>query len=158
MNKEFGAMVVWDAQKCTRCHGCELACFAAHGRLGKTVGTVISPVQPRLFVEAEGAVVTCRHCENAPCMAACPRGAIARENGQVVLHGEKCAGCTAMDCMAACPFGCIRALPGPKKCDLCGGEPACVRACPNGALRLAELTEERETKNANALRWLSCFF
>lgn len=153
MNKEFGAMVVWDAQKCTRCHGCELACFAAHGRVGKTVGTVAVPVQPRLFVGDDKAIL-CRHCEDAPCMAACRSGAIARENGQVVLHGEKCAGCTAMDCLAACPFGCIRAMPGPEKCDLCGGDPACVAACPQGALRLVDASRERDARSRRAAELL----
>lgn len=149
MNKEFGAMVVCDGAKCTGCRACELACFASHGTHAHTVGMVVTPVQPRLFVEA-GRAVICRHCEAAPCMAACRKGAIAREGGQVVLHSEKCADCSAQACASACPFGCIRALPGPEKCDLCGGSPACVAACPNGALRLVDPEQERDARSHHA--------
>lgn len=157
MNEKIGSMVVCQRDRCTGCRACELACFAAHGASGQTVGTVETPVQPRLFAES-GGTVTCRHCENAPCLAACHRHAITREAGRVVLSGEICAGCRSRDCVAACPFGCIRPLPRPEKCDLCAGVeggPACVRACPNQALRLVEPEEIRAENNLWAARWLA---
>ena len=160
MNKEFGAFVTQDAAKCTGCHACELACFAAHRmEPGKTVGTVSVPVVPKLFVtenDSGCAPVQCRHCEDAPCLNACTRGAILRIDHQVIINTQKCERCSVPVCASACPFGAIRLMPLPAKCDLCIGEehPACVQACPNGALRLVALESEREAKNANAVRWL----
>ena len=40
--------------------------------------------------------------------------------------------------MAGCPFGAILYDPDNRrviKCDLCGGDPQCVRFCPTGALQ-----------------------
>ena len=48
-------------------------------------------------------------------------------------------GCRA--CVAACPFGAIRYWPEDNKilkCDLCGGDPACVRYCATKILSLEE--------------------
>ncbi|MCS7131978.1 MAG: hypothetical protein NZ934_04555, partial [Hadesarchaea archaeon] len=41
----------------------------------------------------------------------------------------------------ACPFGAIALHPSKGvaiKCDLCGGDPACVKQCMPGALKLIE--------------------
>ena len=158
MNKEFGSFVTQDRSKCTSCRACELACFAAHKLSGgKTVGTVDTPVTPKLFVDEGSAPVQCRHCEDAPCLNACKRDAILRIDGQLLINTQKCERCGSPVCAAACPFGAIRLMPLPSKCDLCIGEerPACVDACPNHALRLVDVAQERQKKNLNAARWLS---
>lgn len=159
MNKDYGAFVTQDSTKCTGCRACELACFAAHESLpGRTVGGVTTPVVPRLFVTwtPEGcAPVQCRHCEDAPCVAACGRGAILRAGGQVVIDTTLCNDCRDHSCVDSCVFGAIRRLPFAAKCDLCPGrEPACVAACPNGALRFVDAAAEREANAARALQYL----
>lgn len=49
--------------------------------------------------------VTCQHCDNAPCVKACPVSGTYRreEDGTVQLRIERCVGCRY--CMAACPYG-----------------------------------------------------
>ena len=46
--------------------------------------------------------MSCQHCEDAPCLTACPTGAVFREDtdGPVLLRQDKCIGCRA--CEVAC--------------------------------------------------------
>jgi len=74
-------------------------------------------------------------------MEVCPAAAISRseESGAVVIDRDQCAGCKM--CMLACPFGNIHFDAEQqigKKCDLCGGDPACVKFCISGALQFEE--------------------
>ncbi|MDO5564174.1 MAG: 4Fe-4S dicluster domain-containing protein [Eubacteriales bacterium] len=177
----LGKYVVGDTSKCTGCKACEVACFAEHNKktngVGKTVGTVTIPVTPKLYVtKGDGFCVPiqCKHCEDAPCLNACQKDAICRIDHKVIVDVEKCIGCK--DCMMACPFGAISLLPlckngkvvaqvgctdtqlSASKCDLCqgiDGGPACVRVCPNEALRLVEPEKERKEKNIKSAYSLS---
>lgn len=115
---------------CVGCQMCELACSLVHvGRL--------NPYEARIKVtkvEAEGKVfpVICHHCQIAKCEQACPTKALyfdPKLRDVVMLNEGKCVRC--MECVYACPFGAIQVSPagGILKCDLCGGEPACVKVC-----------------------------
>jgi len=79
----------------------------------------------------ESTPVVCRQCEEAPCLEACPVGAIRRnKRGEVLLFGDECTGCQV--CMEACPYDAIffdAERGAALMCDLCGGEPACVLMC-----------------------------
>jgi len=90
-------------------------------------------------IEEEGLdiPVICRHCDKAPCMEACPEGAIIRDSktNAVIILQEKCMGCRA--CISACPFGAILVDPKTgevRKCDLCDGNARCAYVCPEGAI------------------------
>lgn len=90
--------------------------------------------------------VSCNHCEDAPCLKACPTKAIQkREDGIVYINAGKCMGCKY--CQWACPYE------SPQyddkkgimtKCDFCrdyvdeGKDPSCVAACPMRALEFGE--------------------
>ena len=115
------------------CSGCEMCLLACS--LAKT-GTV-NPLLARIRVTHTEAglsnPVMCRHCKNAPCLDACPiPGAMNSEpqTGVILVDEEKCTCC--LDCVDACPFGAIWVTPERDilKCDLCGGDPACVKYCP----------------------------
>ncbi|MCU7930132.1 MAG: 4Fe-4S dicluster domain-containing protein [Candidatus Thiodiazotropha sp. (ex Codakia rugifera)] len=124
-----------DADKCTGCVQCELACsFENEG--------VFNPSKSRIRVftfHHEGRFVpyTCTQCAEAWCMQACPVDAIALDvnSGAKVVHDSVCVGCKV--CTIACPFGTVNYSSDSGKvikCDLCGGDPACAKACPTAAI------------------------
>ena len=143
-----------DVEKCLGCRSCEVQCAVAHSAAKSLVEAVREdPLPlPRVQVEvAEDLVLPlqCRHCEEAPCVAVCPSGALKKLGPEqpVIFDDERCIGC--MTCVLACPFGLIR--PDRKhavvKCDFCierqeqGEEPACVAACPTHAIQVRTLDE-----------------
>ena len=87
--------------------------------------------------------VACRLCEDAPCVAACPRDALeqSEEAGVVLIDEDKCNGCGW--CIEACDFGAVTLHPETRvvmMCDLCAHRsdknPQCVEWCPEEALYL----------------------
>ena len=100
--------------------------------------------QRRLRIRAVAGIPSldvCVHCPDRPCVPVCPHNALVSfPNGRVELVEPRCTGCG--HCIAACTFGAIRratTLDIAVKCDACapvGGVPACVPACPTGALSL----------------------
>lgn len=91
----------------------------------------------------------CKHCSPAPCLEACPTGALFRtEFDTVVVQQDICNGCGA--CVPACPFGVVEvSLDDGKahKCTLCydrlkgGLEPACAKACPTDSIQFGPLED-----------------
>jgi carbon-monoxide dehydrogenase iron sulfur subunit len=120
---------------CTGCRACQVACVARHeGRFGVYTARLRVVKDEPLGLDRPQ---VCRLCGRAPCVAACPSGALTRDKATsaVVLNEELCNSC--FECVKACPFGMICLHPQsnlPLVCDLCGGEPACVQRCPTGAI------------------------
>ncbi|WP_319777131.1 4Fe-4S dicluster domain-containing protein [Maridesulfovibrio sp.] len=153
--------------RCIGCRACEIACVDAHMEfdMGRAMEKG-QPFSPRISVVRESGVtapVQCRQCEDAPCAAACPVGAISFDGQAVVVDAELCFGCKG--CLAACPLGAMQVgiinagheAPVAHKCDLCSGhreQPACVSVCPAGALSvfsteaLHKLSSAKRLKNA----------
>lgn len=134
---------------CMTCRLCEVHCAVEHSRtrnLIKAFKKEPARPQPRCTVEVDGALsfsFMCRHCEEPVCLYACISGAMHREaDGAVRVDENKCIGCWT--CILACPYGAIKREEQGRhfalKCDLCPGRevPACVAACPNGALVVVE--------------------
>nr|MBQ2094626.1 hypothetical protein [Bacillota bacterium] len=131
--------IAFDPLRCSLCGACMAACT-----LSKAGKPDLS--RSRIRIETAGSCVPlraalCRHCEEPACVTACMRGIIDRdpETGLVTRRHEGCFRCAA--CAVNCPVGaCVQdeALNAFTACDLCGGDPLCVRVCLSGALRLEE--------------------
>jgi carbon-monoxide dehydrogenase iron sulfur subunit len=129
---------------CIGCQLCEVYCALEHSRsknIHKFKNEYPLP-KNRVKVEINGKTsfaLSCRHCEDAPCVDACISGAMQKdpETGIVINNHDKCVGCWM--CIMSCPFGAIRKGDDEKvslKCDFCPdlNEPACVANCPQEAL------------------------
>jgi len=132
-----------NTETCAGCRTCEAVCSLSHEG-------VISPSLARTWIidhVLEGRhieSITCKQCKNAPCFYACSVGAfyIDKNSGARIIDEEKCIGCQA--CIKACPqypnspirFDPVRNVA--IKCDLCGGQPLCVKYCPEAALRIVQ--------------------
>ena len=135
---------------CIGCHLCEVYCQLQHAQ-SKDLVKAFKRESPRnlsrLRVEEKGVIsfsVRCQHCDEAPCVYACPTGSITRDGGtgMIKVDEERCVGCWT--CILLCPFGAINRDANQRKtvrCDLCQGEqiPACVANCPNEALVYVEV-------------------
>ena len=130
---------------CIGCRLCEIHCLVQHSkskRIIKAFRSERGTAQPRVQVEQSGCVsfaLQCRHCDEAPCIEACPTGAMHRDpdTAAVLCDQQRCVGCWM--CIMVCPVGAIRRGPDRQvasKCDLCLTEqtPPCVANCPNEAI------------------------
>ncbi len=144
--------VAADPRKCVSCKSCMAACAAKHSVRGDVAVARLRVIQ---IAEAKTAPVLCRHCADAPCVAACPAKALFRDEGnrRVGVEMTRCIGCRS--CVAACPYGAVdvasRGLSAHAaravvvKCDRCVDRPegpACAQACGFGALHVVERDDE----------------
>ena len=124
-----------DVELCTGCHQCEMACSYHHEN-------VFNPSKSRIKIfsfsdTGRNVPYTCTQCSEAWCMQACPVDAISvnTKTGAKEVSDVLCVGCKV--CTIACPFGTINynhTSGKVDKCDLCGGDPDCVKVCPTPAL------------------------
>ena len=128
-----------NVETCAGCRTCEAVCSLSHEG-------VVSPALARTWIVdyiLEGRRIegyTCNQCKGPECWYACPPKALSidKATGARVIDPEKCIGCKL--CMEACPqypntpirYDAEREIC--IKCDLCGGDPLCVKFCPEGSL------------------------
>jgi formate dehydrogenase iron-sulfur subunit len=163
--------VLVDTTKCIGCRSCEFACAAGNGLPEPDANTVPSPDRDTSTTQwtvvkgyqVAGRTITvkrqCMHCLQPACTSGCLTKAMYKTpDGPVAWRGDKCMGCRY--CMVSCPFDVPKfeyhsAVPRIQKCQQCstrvaaGEQPACVAACPAGALtfgRRDNLLEEARTR------------
>lgn len=143
-----------DMKRCVSCGACAVACMDQNDTdVGSGVPfRHVSALEERMGdgVAYTNLSLACMHCENAPCVVGCPTGSIFKdpETGLTLYDTTNCIGCHS--CAMACPFGVPAFSEKGKltKCDGCvervraGLEPACVRVCPFGALKVYATKEE----------------
>lgn len=148
-----------DLDVCTGCKACVTACHNLNGLdEGETWravgvlhgGSAAAPVKQTVST-------ACHHCVEPACMHGCPVGAYEKDpvTGIVQHLGDQCIGCKY--CTFTCPYevpqynarrGIVR------KCDLCssrlaaGEAPACVQACPNGAIAITVVDPRQALEDA----------
>lgn len=153
----------FDPVACCGCGACAVACMDQNDydpRTGNAPFRTIFETQ-----ELDGRPVfshysvACMHCSPAPCVTACPAGCLKKDpqTDLTIFDNTHCIGCHS--CAMACPFG-APSFNGEGRMEKCNGcylrlrhgmEPACVRVCPTGALRMVTQEEYEKTHGPYSL-------
>jgi Fe-S-cluster-containing dehydrogenase component len=155
MAKRYGLAI--DLERCIGCHTCTIACKLENGiekgswikvqTIGGPHPDTPSGRHPELHMHF--LPVLCMHCDQPPCVDACPLQAISkREDGIVLIEEGKCDGCQA--CLPACPYQALmydEEKNTVRKCTLCahrvdeGLEPFCLVCCETEAMYAGDLED-----------------
>jgi nitrite reductase (NADH) large subunit len=135
--------IAFNRERCLACRNCELACSVIHSRSGRLETAIAEDRLPRrrlsMAAGTDGVeALRCEQCLEPLCAFTCKSGAIRRDplTRRIILDENFCVGCFM--CLMVCPHG-VRPDPATNRvvrCDVCEGldVPACVGACPTGAL------------------------
>jgi tetrathionate reductase subunit B len=165
--KDGKKVFVIDVGICNGCYCCQIACKDEHVGNDWTPYAKPQPDTGQFWLKqnefVRGTVpkvkmhylpVLCMHCDEAPCIPACPiEGAIyQRDDGLVIIDPEKCTGCKA--CVDSCPYHVIyfnEDLNIAQKCTGCAHlidngwkEPRCADACPTQAIKFGDESEFKD--------------
>ncbi len=150
----MGAKLIIDLAKCTTQAESGVQCSYKHHPGNKGFDSLLEMIRFALI---------CRRCELAPCINACPQGALekvpSKNNADSINSPQDveilkranmlCTGCGT--CAIACPFGTIYTdlIPYPSSvCDVCKGrlkpaeKPLCVNTCKDKSIDYKEVTVE----------------
>ena len=147
-----------DLDKCSGCKACVTACHNENGldedETWRSVGLLQGGSDENPAIQH--VTTACHHCVEPACMHGCPTLAYTKDpvTGIVKHLDDQCFGCQY--CILKCPYdvpkynkkrGIVH------KCDMCisrlevGEAPACVRACPSGAIRITLVDKKAVKEN-----------
>jgi len=144
----MGAKLIIDLAKCKLQGESHAQCSYKHHPENKGIDSLLEMIRFALI---------CRKCETAPCVKACPNGALEKEpaedgdSGILKRANMLCTGCGT--CAIACPFGTIYTdlIPFPSSvCDVCrdrlgeGEKPLCVTTSKDGSISYKEVDATKE--------------
>ncbi|SFV52363.1 Anaerobic dimethyl sulfoxide reductase chain B [hydrothermal vent metagenome] len=143
----------FDATACVGCRCCEVACNEQNNNPAdikwRRVGEMEGGEFPH-FTQLLNSM-SCNHCIDPECLRGCPTNSYIKidKTGIVVHEDETCIGCQY--CTWNCPYGVPVFHEERKivtKCHMCherldeGQTPACVQACPAGAIEIEVVNVE----------------
>ncbi len=136
-----------DLDQCSGCKACVTACHSLNGlddsEAFRSVGVLIAASGAESV--RQHVTTACHHCVDPACLSGCPVDAYTKDplTGIVEHLDDQCIGCSY--CELTCPYEVPtlnRRLGVVRKCDMCsdrlanGEAPACVQACPTGAIAI----------------------
>jgi DMSO reductase iron-sulfur subunit len=155
----------FDATACVGCHCCEAACNEQNGNPAdvkwRRVGEMEGGTFPNVMQFFNS--MSCNHCIDPACLNGCPTESYIKFDNGIVYHDDDvCIGCQY--CTWNCPyevpvFNKDRGIV--TKCHMChekleaGETPACIQACPAGAIEIEVVDKDTWIKNDMALEGIA---
>ncbi|RDE16304.1 MAG: oxidoreductase [Candidatus Thorarchaeota archaeon] len=142
MNQDRPVWIKRDYLLCSGCRRCEVACSLFHE---KQIWPEASRVRVFMFVPGIEIPHLCFQCDDPECVDACPEGALSvdKKTKAIRVDDSLCTACGV--CIDACPGSVPHLHPEGNHiviCDLCGGDPECVKTCQEGRWNALTLGEE----------------
>jgi anaerobic carbon-monoxide dehydrogenase iron sulfur subunit len=131
-----------DKTKCTGCLLCEITCsLLHHGQVQREASAI--RVQLNDLEHGLHQPVVCRQCKKMPCLSSEGEEADEKRRNSFFWEGNR-------QIKDNCAFNALFVF-GEKliHCNLCEGDPECIKSCPTGALTLScgeELSQHRIQK------------
>ena len=148
----------FDMSRCIGCKCCVVACNEQNGNPAAINWRRVGEIEGGWYPNAHRAYLSmaCNHCVNPTCLSGCPVDAYTKDSvtGIVRHSADACIGCQY--CTWNCSYGVPQYNPERGvvgKCDMCHGRlslgqaPACVSACPEGAIAI-EIVKTDEWRRA----------